>query len=301
MSIFETIKNKAVTTAGRSLLKVQKYSPEILTSVGIAGTVASGVMLVKATLNADEVVDKAQERIRLVKEHHEMKPKDVQEKDQDDFKRNLAAMYLRAGLDFTKLYGPAVSLGVASIGCIIAAHGIMRKRNAALVAAYKVVETGFSEYRKRIMEELGEEQERDIFHNLKETSVADEEDGEEKIVVENPGLDEYSTYARFFDETSNNWVKNPDYNKVFLRAQQNYFNDLLIARGHVFLNEVYDALDLPRSQAGALVGWVHGGKGDNYIDFGMYTNNNSSRTFINGLESAVLLDFNVDGVIYDLI
>src|SRR5690554_6289878 len=109
MSIFETLKSKAVTTAGRSMLKLQKYAPEILTSVGVAGTVASGVMLVKATLNVDVVVDEARERIRLVKEHHEMKPKDVQEQDEQDFKRNLTATYIRAGLDFAKLYGPAVS------------------------------------------------------------------------------------------------------------------------------------------------------------------------------------------------
>ena len=60
-------------------------------------------------------------------------------------------------------------------------------------------------------------------------------------------------------------------------------------------------LGIPRSQAGAVVGWVLG-EGDDYIDFGMFDGNNmATRDFVNGYERSILLDFNVDGVIYDLI
>ena len=91
----------------------------------------------------------------------------------------------------------------------------------------------------------------------------------------------------------------------FLRAQQTYFNELLQARGHVFLNEVYDALGLPRTKAGAIVGWVYDSDtpvGDNYISFEMCeANKEKVRNFINGVEPTILLDFNVDGIILDLI
>jgi hypothetical protein len=112
-----------------------------------------------------------------------------------------------------------------------------------------------------------------------------------------------SQYARFFDESCVQWSKTPEYNLTFLNCQQNYANDLLHSRGHVFLNEVYDMLGIPRSQAGAVVGWVLGKDNDvGYIDFGIYDGNRMrARDFVNGYERSILLDFNVDGVIYDLI
>ena len=91
---------------------------------------------------------------------------------------------------------------------------------------------------------------------------------------------------------------------MFLHAQQEYFNNMLRARGHVFLNEVYDALGIQRTSAGSMVGWVmrKDGKGDNFIDFGIFDGDKPrARDFVNGYERSILLDFNVDGVIYDLI
>ena len=120
-----------------------------------------------------------------------------------------------------------------------------------------------------------------------------------QVLVDDPnGL---SVYARFFDEGCEQWSKNPEYNLMFLRSQQNYYNDMLKSRGHVFLNEVYDALGIPRTQAGAVVGWMISDNGDNFIDFGVFDGDRPrARDFVNGYERSILLDFNVDGVIYDL-
>jgi hypothetical protein len=76
-----------------------------------------------------------------------------------------------------------------------------------------------------------------------------------------------------------------------------------MSRGHVFLNEVYDILGIPRSQAGAIIGWVLTGDGstDNYLNFGIFDDNDSAIDFVNGREGSVLLDFNVDGIIFDKI
>ena len=90
-------------------------------------------------------------------------------------------------------------------------------------------------------------------------------------------------------------------NLFFLKAQQTNANVQLTVRGHVFLNEVYDMLGLPRTAAGAIVGWVRG-NGDDVIDFGIWDNNDINSDFVNGYNrSKILLDFNVDGVIYDII
>ena len=90
---------------------------------------------------------------------------------------------------------------------------------------------------------------------------------------------------------------------MFLRAQENYANDKRRRYGHVFLNEVYELLGIPHSQAGAVVGWVRDSEvGDGYISFGIYDYTDANaRQFVNGYESAILLDFNVDGTIWDLI
>lgn len=62
-------------------------------------------------------------------------------------------------------------------------------------------------------------------------------------------------YSRTFDITCKNWMNDDKYNKVFIQVQERYLNDRLKARGYVFLNEVYEALGLPRSAQGQLVGW----------------------------------------------
>ena len=118
----------------------------------------------------------------------------------------------------------------------------------------------------------------------------------------------YSQYARFFDESCPNWDKNPEHNLTFLLTQQNYANDKLRVQGYLFLNDVYNLLGLPRTEAGQLIGWIYDPKnpdhiGDNYVDFGIYNTQAplSTRLFVNGYEKSVLLDFNVDGIILDKI
>lgn len=298
MVSLELLKNSGIKVAGRGMLLVKKHSPEILTTVGIVGVVASAVMASKATLKLEPVVEKIKNGKDEAKSllEDEMFP----EYDKDRHNKEVARVYVKGAVDLSKLYGPSITLGLSSIACIIGAHGIMRKRNVALAAAYKAVETSFSEYRKRVIAEIGEEKEEDVYIGRQQIEVVDENGKKKKVTKVDPnGI---SAYARFFDEYSDNWSKTPEYNLLFLKAQQNYANDLLHARGHVFLNEVYDMIGIPRSQAGQVVGWVISKDGDNFIDFGVYDfDNTGSHLFVNGHERSILLDFNVDGVIYDLI
>jgi hypothetical protein len=109
-----------------------------------------------------------------------------------------------------------------------------------------------------------------------------------------------SSYARFFDESCPSWTNDPEMNVMFLKAQQHYANMLLQSRGHLFLNEVYDMLGLPRTKAGQIVGWMYDTEspsGDNCVDFDLHSQHNER--FVNGYEKSALLDFNVDGVILE--
>ena len=115
-------------------------------------------------------------------------------------------------------------------------------------------------------------------------------------------FDDFSQYAKVFDDGCVGWTKEPEYNLMFLKGIQNYCNDLLKTKGHLFLNEAYDKLGIPRTKAGAVVGWIYDEKspiGDNFVDFGIRNERNND--FVNGYTSDCILDFNVDGNILDYI
>ena len=205
-------------------------------------------------------------------------------------------------MKIVKLYIPAVIVGGLSIAALTKSHNILTRRNVALTAAYSALEKGFDEYRARVVEKYGEDEDRNLRYGTEQVEIVDEK-GKKKLVTR-VGPGEPSVYARFFDNGSTSWNKEPEYNLIFLKCQQNYANDLLHSRGHVFLNEVYDMCGIPRSKAGAVVGWLlsKNGETDNWINFGVFDGRTEiARDFVNGREGAILLDFNVDGVIYDKI
>ena len=296
---FSNIAKSATAVAGRTGLHLQKHSPAILTVAGVTGMVVASVLGAKATLKASTVADELREDLDMINgvaESMDEAKYSAKEKSSDK-----VLAYSKAIGKYTRLYGPAVTLGAASIVSILVGHNILHKRNLAVVAAYKSLEEGFNKYRDRVRAELGDETEYDIRHDVSEVKTK-VEDGKE-VVVKLANTNGISVYARYFDEFSQNWQKEAEYNLLFLKVQQSYFNDLLTARGHVFLNEVYEALGLEHTGAGAVVGWVRQPGADNFVDFGLYSDGPTGRQrrFINGDESAILLDFNVDGMIYDLI
>lgn len=293
------IKQTMTRTAGKAGFLLKKYSPEILTGAGIVGGVTAAVMGAKATLKVEPIIDKLNEDLQKAKDVRDRE--DVEEYGKREYAQDAAIVYTRSALSFAKLYGPAVSVGVISISCIIGAHGIMRKRHAAALAAYVAVEKSFSEYRSRVEAIVGEEKSKELRYGIDDVEVVDEETGE-KTTKKDISTVGHSQYARIFDEYNSNWNKNPEFNMMFLKSQQNYFNDLLLSRGHVFLNEVYEALGFPHSSAGSICGWVLGHRGDDFIDFGMFNvESDRARDFVNGYEASIVLDFNVDGLIWDLI
>lgn len=291
--------------------QLSKHSPEILVVTGAIGVVTSAVMACKATRKIDDILDETKKAVDAI---HECSTNEnfKDEYSEEDAKKDLVITYSRAAINFAKLYGPSIALGAVSLGCIFASNNILRKRGLAIAAAYTAVDTSFKEYRKRVVDRFGEGVDRELKYNLKAKKVTekvvDEETGEtEKVkkteyTAEDPNG--YSDYARFFDEYCNGWEKDPEYNLMFLRTQQSYANDLLKSRGHLFLNEVYDMLGIPRTKAGQVVGWVYNEDnpvGDNFVDFGIYDiNRETNRDFVNGYERSILLDFNVDGNIWDL-
>ena len=302
--------------AGRTGLKLQKVSPEILIGVGIAAVVSGGVLACKATLKVDDILDETKEdldKIHAVKDAVDSGEElpDGETYSDKDYAKDLTTVYSRAAMGMLKLYWPSIVLGCGGIVAILGGYRILNGRFIAATAAAATAENILAEYRNRVRSELGDEMDRHFRYGtqkMKDIQVdTDEVDDEGNVKTKKvkeaeviTGLG-YSEYARFFDSASEHWQKSPEYNLLFLKQQQQYANDLLQTRGHIFLNEVYDMLGLPRTSAGAVVGWVKG-YGDDYVDFGMYDYTREVvRDFVNGYESVILLDFNVDGVIWDKI
>ena len=303
------MKEKMIRMYNNSKNMVEKHSPEILAGVGVVGVVASTVMACKATMKLNDILEESKETRDKIKEV-ESNPRYEEQYSHEDAKKDLTINYTQTAMKIAKLYAPAVILGSASLGCLLASNDILRKRNAALSAAYMTVDKSFKEYRQRVVDRFGEEVEKEIRYNIKAeevTSTVVTEDGSETTVTEtvktmDPNL--YSDYAKFFDEASPYWQKDPEYNLMFLKSQQQYATDLLRARGRLFLNEVYDMLGIEKTKAGQIVGWVYNPTnpiGDNFVDFGIFDMSKERvRAFVNGYEPNILLDFNVDGNIWDL-
>lgn len=302
---------------------VKKHSPEILVIAGVVGTVTSAVMACKATTKVDDILeekDKTLEKIHKANERLEngeqLKTKDGEDYTLENVRQDTAAIYIQTGIKFVKLYAPAAILGALSITSILTSNNILRKRNVALSAAYAALDKGFKEYRSRVIERFGEKVDRQIRYNLKEVEVEEtvtDEKGKEKTIKKTIEVSEgelYSPYAKIFDESNPNWEKSPEHNLFFIKSVQNFMNDKLKAEGHVFLNDVYRELGFEDTKAGQIVGWVYdedNSVGDNYIDFGLYDvfsknedMNERKAAFINGYEPSVILDFNVDGNIWEL-
>lgn len=289
--------------ANKTVMKLKKHSSEILVVAGVVGAVASAVIACKATTKVGKITEEAKDMIDSI---HESEKNGItpagETYTKEDAQKELAITYVQTGVKYAKLYAPAVILGSLSITSILASNNILRKRNVALGAAYAAIDKSFKEYRGRVIERFGEQVDHELKYNIKakkfEEVETDPETGKQKkvkktVMVTDPNLQ--SDYAVYFDNKSRNYETNMDYNRMFLKAQQQFANDKLQARGHIFLNEVLDDLDLPRFPAGQIVGWTKDGP-DGYVNFRILEVERETEDGRH--EPALLLDFNVEGNIW---
>ena len=305
------VSTSAAKFAGKAEFTIKKNSPEILLGAGIVGFVGTIVLACRATCRADEVLEFHRRKIKDIndaKEIADADPEGEMSYDIELYRQDKAIRYLKTTGSLAKLYAPTIAVGTLSLACILTSRNIMQKRYLGVVAAYNGVSAAFEEYRKRVRDEYGEGLDKHFRYgttydelpvydeNGKKTKEKEQiEKTETEMVIPNDDS------CRFFDSSNPNWDKNPTFSMMWLRGQQNILNDILHTRGHVFLNEVYDALGFPHTPQGAVLGWIDG-EGDNCIDFGLYDPNKENvRRFVNGVDNVIMLEFNHDGVIWDKI
>lgn len=304
-----------IKTANTAWLGLKKHSPEIFTVTGIATGVAATVLACKETLKAGEVISRHKERIEKIHEAKKLVDSgEVSENEYDaaSYRRDLFISYTQTAVDWLRLYGPSIVVGGLAIVQILAGHHIIAKRNVAISSAYTALNKAFKEYRERVKKTYGDDvdyqmrtgAERITTPKVDELGDPTGENDEKLSVKKDQTIGNHDTMSRFFDEYNPYWKKDPYANKIFLKARQAEANDLLRAKGHLFLNDVYDMLGFEDTKEGAVVGWAisNDGSTSNHVDFGIFNGDSEAvRRFVNGDEASILLDFNCDGIIYDIL
>lgn len=301
MSKLSSIKQIFSSKTARGILTLKKNSPEIMMALGIVGVAVGTVKACQATLKVYDIMEEHEETMATIDEAQEKVG--VEKYSDADKARDKALTYGKTAVGMIKIYAPSAIILTLSVACFVGSNKILKKRNIGLIAAYKALDDGYNKYRTRVIEKYGKDEDYMLkTGNTREVERTENEDGTiTEVIKETFNPNEVSIYSKFFDESSRYWEKDSNHNYHFLKCEQSYANDLLRARGHLFLNEVYDMLGLKRTPEGAVVGWVMDDARSNFVDFGLYDDKESVRLFVNGYERTVLLDFNVDGVIYDLI
>ena len=289
----------------KAQLTVRKHSPEILMVAGVIGTVAGAVMACKETLELEDVLDECKQEKMELEEQYAM----CEEYSEDALKKDQVKLTIKQAAKIVKLYAPSVIMEATSIGVIFASNDIMRKRNASMAAAYATLNSMYKRYRQNVIESYGEEVDKDMRFGVKHEKVTEiDEDGNKvKIDARIVDLDNtalaISDYSRFFQMGCKGFdASSGRYNLLYLKGIQAMFNNKLIADGYVMLNDVYRELGFDTIPEGWSIGWVYDETnpiGDNYIDFGLYEARNKNQRAVNDWEPVILMDFNVDGNLYE--
>lgn len=315
-SLLTNFSTSVAKTAGKAELMIKKNSPEILLGIGIVGFIGTVITACNATLRADEVLDYHKRKMQDIHDAKEIADKsdeEYEELEYDDqlYKQDIAIQYLKTAGNMVKLYAPTIALGTLSLACILTSRNIMQKRYLGVVAAYNGVSAAFEQYRKRVRDEYGVDLDKHFRYGTTYdtlTEIGTDENGKktkEKVKVENTdpnAVNANDSSCRFFDSSNPNWDPNPSFSMMWLRGVQNMLNDMLHTKGHLFLNEAYDALGFPHTPEGQVLGWLEGADGDGYVDLGLYDPNKENvRRFVNGVDNVIMLEFNHDGPIWDKI
>lgn len=300
-------KTTIIRTASRVGLQLRKHAPEILVGTGILSAVGATGCAINSTLHAQEVIDehnrlmaKIDQATRLVQNEPDsglVYTENNREADRQDVYQHTVLMYAR-------LYAPTIILTGVSVACILAGFNILQKRYAATAAAFGTLLTQFNAYRDRVRERYGEDEERDIYHDVVETTVTDDQG---KEITERKATVDITDFQFYFDEFSPIWSSDdPRMNVEQLRSAIDRANNQLEQEGHLFLNDLRRMLGLGDTPQGAVLGWIwNEDHPEHCVDLGVFNGTDDpwdfdARTLWDG-QNGLLLTPNVDGLIFDKI
>lgn len=299
------ILGKAISKIGpERIFKLRKAQPKLMLVGGLALIGCGIVSACRGTLKTEDAVHEFSSEMDAIN-------LGVEAGTDVDAPKEKAKSIGMLCLKTARNYAPAVIFVGAGVGLIVGSHNVMQNRITMLSAAYVTLDEAYQGYRQRVIDDLGVDADKKYAYGMTKEEIVEKKtlkNGKEKEVkktvnyIHNDGRP-YSPYARFFDayNSPTEYRNDPGYNDMFLRSQQAIANEQFQKRGYLFLNEVYRGLGMAEIPEGQLVGWYKG-MGDDFIDFGLLEGvNEIARDYVNGASEVFVLDFNVDGPIWDLL
>ena len=294
---------QSITAAGvKTSLAVQKKSPEILMGLGAVTFVGAIVTACTATVKAVDVVVEHKQKVDDIKEQGE-----ELEYSEEVVNEAVAKEYIYTGLELAKLYAPTVILSVTSLGMMFGANKVLKERNAAIASSYAALSAAYDKYRKNVIEKYGEEEDYNLLHGIKETEVEEEYVDKKgnvktkKTKVKTIDPESAALYSRVYTKKNAFWKGNDELDTYQFGLFEAQLTNKLRRKGFVSFNEALEACDFERCDYGMVVGWIYdkdNPTGDNVIKIDR--RKERVRNEFGEVEDVWILDFNVDGNIYDI-
>lgn len=206
---------------GNAVKLVKANSPEILTAMGVAGVITTSYLSARAGFTAAQVLQNTDV------------PTDRKERMKEQARQTW------------RLYIPPVASGSMAIVCIIMGSRAQNRRAAAAMTAYSLTEHAFSEYREKVVEQIGKNKEQTIRDDIAQKKVSETKEGAMVVVAGTGQVLCCELYTgRYF---------RADMEK--LRRALNDINAKICRDVYVTLDEFYDLVGLPWTSMSSQMGW----------------------------------------------
>ena len=212
---------RTIKSAGRVLTK---YSPGILTGIGIAGMIGATFMAVKATPKALYLIETKKEEA------------EVEELTSVETIKTCWKCYISAALTT-----------VVSAACLIGASTVSAKRNAALATAYSISEAALREYQEKVVEVIGEKKEKAVRDAVAKDQIERDPVTKSEVVI--------------IDSNSNTLCYEPLSGRYFkstidkIKKAEIKLDRQMIQEMYVSLNDFYWEIGLDGTDLGDKMGW----------------------------------------------
>ena len=201
-----------------------KYSPGILTGIGITGMIGATFMAVKATPKALYLI--------------ETKKEDAEVEELTSVETIKTCW---------KCYIPAALTTVVSAACLIGASTVSAKRNAALATAYSISEAALREYQEKVVEVIGEKKEKAVRDAVAKDQIERDPVTKSEVVI--------------IDSNSNTLCYEPLSGRYFkstidkIKKAEIKLDRQMIQEMYVSLNDFYWEIGLDGTDLGDKMGW----------------------------------------------